>query len=85
MSNGKGDSPRPLSVDSETFANNWERIFAKKKTSPIDPEYEKAVKSGMFWERYPDMTGIWEKDKTEWYLQNLTRNAQELGLYDTPE
>jgi hypothetical protein len=30
--NGKGDSPRPLSVDSETFASNWERIFSKKKT-----------------------------------------------------
>ena len=83
--NGKGDSPRPLSVDSETFANNWDRIFTKKKTSPIDPEYEKAVKSGMFWERYPNMTGNWEKDKTEWYLQNLTRNAEELGLYDTSE
>lgn len=29
--NGKGDSPRPLSVDSETFTNNWERIFGKKQ------------------------------------------------------
>lgn len=28
--NGKGDAPRPLSVDSETFANNWERVFGKK-------------------------------------------------------
>ncbi len=28
--NGKGDTPRPLSVDTETFANNWERIFGKK-------------------------------------------------------
>lgn len=28
--NGKGDTPRPLSVDVETFANNWDRIFNKK-------------------------------------------------------
>jgi len=28
--NGKGDVPRPLSVDRETFARNWERIFQKK-------------------------------------------------------
>lgn len=28
--NGKGDKPRPLSVERETFHNNWERIFGKK-------------------------------------------------------
>jgi len=30
MSNGKGDTPRPLSVDIKTYKNNWERIFSKK-------------------------------------------------------
>lgn len=30
--NGKGDAPRPLSVDSETFSNNWNKIFKKNKT-----------------------------------------------------
>lgn len=29
--NGKGDKPRPLSINKETFDNNWERIFNKKK------------------------------------------------------
>lgn len=29
--NGKGDSPRPMSVDTETFNDNWERIFGKKE------------------------------------------------------
>ncbi len=29
--NGKGDTPRPLSVDSNTFANNWDRIFGKQE------------------------------------------------------
>jgi hypothetical protein len=27
MSNGKGDTPRPLSVDTETYKNNWEQTF----------------------------------------------------------
>lgn len=31
MSNGKGSAPRPFSVNQETFANNWENIFGKKK------------------------------------------------------
>lgn len=29
--NGKGDTPRPLSIDIETFNNNWERIFGKQE------------------------------------------------------
>jgi len=29
---GKGSTPRPLSVDPETFANNWDNIFKKEKT-----------------------------------------------------
>lgn len=27
MSNGKGDTPRPLSVDTDTYKSNWERTF----------------------------------------------------------
>lgn len=29
-------------------------------------EYERLLKSGMFFEFYPQLTGIWEKDKIEW-------------------
>ena len=29
--NGKGDQPRPLSVDTQTFDNNWDSIFGKKE------------------------------------------------------
>jgi hypothetical protein len=29
---GKGDSPRPISVDQKTFASNWEATFGKKKS-----------------------------------------------------
>ena len=28
---GKGSKPRPLSVDQNTFDNNWDRIFKKPK------------------------------------------------------
>lgn len=28
---GKGSSPRPFSVNKETFDANWERIFQKNK------------------------------------------------------
>lgn len=31
MSNGKGDTPRPISVDNRTFENNWERTFGSKQ------------------------------------------------------
>lgn len=31
---GKGDTPRPYSVDQDTFASNWEATFgAKAKTA----------------------------------------------------
>lgn len=31
--NGKGSTSRPLSVTRETYEENWERIFGKKKKS----------------------------------------------------
>ena len=36
---GKGSSPRPKSVDSNTFADNWDRIFGKKKEIKEEPTY----------------------------------------------
>ena len=33
---GKGDTPRPISVDANTFADNWERTFGKKKKEVSD-------------------------------------------------
>ena len=33
---GKGDTPRPISVDQNTFASNWEAIFGKKKKEVVD-------------------------------------------------
>ena len=39
---GKGDTPRPLSVDQKTFTSNWETTFGKKKSQDeiIDKEIE---------------------------------------------
>jgi hypothetical protein len=28
---GKGDRPRPYSIDHETYENNWERTFGKNR------------------------------------------------------
>lgn len=33
---GKGDMPRPHSVDYKTYTNNWERIFGKHPREPKD-------------------------------------------------
>ena len=30
MSNGKGDTARPFSVDQQTFSSNWDRTFGQK-------------------------------------------------------
>lgn len=73
--NGKGDSPRPLSVDQKTFSNNWERAFGKKDS--IDDQkftYMTELHSGMFYEWYPSLTGEWEKDKTWWTLARMMRD-----------
>jgi hypothetical protein len=40
---GKGDSPRPLSVDQKTFASNWDAIFGKKKKTEEEKFDEKVV------------------------------------------
>ncbi len=38
-------------------------------------EYEALKKTGMFWEFYPDLTGVWAKDKAQWlkYYKKLKR------------
>ena len=33
---GKGSSPRPFSVDKQTFDNNWDKIFGKKTPQEVD-------------------------------------------------
>ncbi len=38
MMNGKGDSPRPIQVPAETYADNWDKIFAPKKRKKAKPK-----------------------------------------------
>jgi len=34
--NGKGSAPRPFSVDKETFASNWDRIFMDNEEENLE-------------------------------------------------
>jgi len=36
---GKGSSPRPYSVDSKTFASNWNSIFKKTEHNAISKDW----------------------------------------------
>ncbi len=77
--NGKGSKPRPFSVSTEDFHKNLENTFgdtSKKKYTDLSSlrseletfeEYQSLLKSGMFFELYPDLTGEWQRDKFNWY------------------
>ena len=49
----------------------------KELTDEID-EYKNLLKSGMFWEFYPSLSGEWEKDKDEW--NNIYKKLKEQRL-----
>lgn len=36
--NGKGDTPRPIVVDQETYKKNWEQTFPKPQETLGNPE-----------------------------------------------
>ena len=66
--NGKGDTPRPLSVSSEEYEKNWERIFKsrEKKLEKMRDELQADI------------------DKVRKKLDELTLTSQEMGTYDAP-
>ena len=68
---GKGSSPRPYSVDQNTFANNWEAIFGKKTPKEVDDAQAE-----------DEAFALLEKQKRENALNELVRINEELGLYD---
>lgn len=44
---GKGDTPRPFSVNTNTFASNWEATFGKKNNKVADEivdDYDRETK-----------------------------------------
>lgn len=42
---GKGSSPRPMSVDSKTFEENWNRIFNQPKQTLAQQQEEAWLKN----------------------------------------
>lgn len=75
--NGKGSRPRPLSVDDQTFESNWNRIFKQTQESIPPKEYTELLNSGLFWERFPSLTGNWSIDAARW---NEIADSYKLGL-----
>jgi hypothetical protein len=47
---GKGSKPRPFSVDQETFDNNFDRIFGKKKKTEEQKFDEQVVMKNEYFE-----------------------------------
>lgn len=56
---GKGSKARPFSVDKETFDNNFDRIFSKKKNTL--PEYELNKSTGEV-QKVEDNTGVTQNE-----------------------
>lgn len=67
--NGKGDTPRPMSVKKQQFDDNWDNIFGKQEKMC---EY-----SGL-----PN-TEVYNSIADE--ADELTKISQEIGLYDAPK
>lgn len=65
--NGKGDTPRPMSVDIETYKDHFDNTFGKKKT---------------WWERKKEKEEQEERIQQYRALDELTQLHQEMGLYD---
>lgn len=57
---GKGSSPRPFSVNQETFANNWDAIFGRKKKSEGERQSEAFLK-----DEYYDLDEAADADTTK--------------------
>ena len=65
MSNGKGSKPRPYSVSQEEFAANWDNIFKKKYTVPVQetPDGEQYIE---LCDEILNEVGWKEGDEIEW-------------------
>ena len=79
MSNGKGDTPRPLSVDSKTYNNNWERTFGNT------PEKNRERISASIQEIQQKIDELNDKVNEQKKLNELTQEVQKTGLYDNCE
>lgn len=55
----------PTCLRSKTFCVCFEIIF-NSYTNEAKMEYTSVLTSGMFWEFYPELTGVWDQDKNQW-------------------
>jgi hypothetical protein len=46
--NGKGDSPRPLSVNRKAFEDNWDRIFTSIEKKLLDELTQISQEMGLY-------------------------------------
>lgn len=69
---GKGDKPRPMGVDRDTFYNNWDRVFNKDPKSLREVNYDNmwqhscTVEMGVMWigkNETCNYCGAWEEDE----------------------
>lgn len=72
--NGKGSKQRPLSVSYETYSDNFDAIFRKKHTVPIQElpngdqfiELPEEVLKTLGWKEGDEI--VWEEDEVGGYL-----------------
>lgn len=69
---GKGDKPRPMGVDRDTFYNNWDRVFNKEPKPLHEVNYDNmwqhscTVEMGVMWigkNETCNYCGAWEEDE----------------------
>jgi len=64
----------PTPVTAESIQKELTDLSNKVKTRTEAPdEYLASVRSGMFWELYPHLSGKWELDTVEWEKFNVHR------------
>ena len=61
---GKGSKPRPLSVDRNTFDDNWDRIFGNNKPEP-------AIEVSSYWSEDSRLEAIVMQGKNRSYFVEI--------------
>lgn len=68
--NHEGDYPQP--IKGESYQHFQARVNEREKRKE---EHALLVKSGMFWEFYPELTGDWEQDKNHFKKQSMAADT----------
>ena len=60
------DDTEDITPPNEDLSKAAIKYRKAKLKDNAEKEYLGVLKSGMFWEWYPDLTGVWEEDKIKW-------------------